>query len=109
MEDAPAHRSEQPFGEEERCPDDREDAGHEHDRDRDPDEAGDLGHLAADRLGLGLGEIDVRRDQAHAGVTGRAERREHARWGRGLVGTSVVQGGTPGSWRRTSGAGGRPG
>ena len=37
------------------------------------DEGGDLGDLAADRGGLGLGQVDVGHDQPHRGIAGRTE------------------------------------
>ena len=43
------------------------------DRDRDPDIGSDLGDLARDRGGLGLGQLDVGQGQAERGIAGRAD------------------------------------
>jgi hypothetical protein len=80
VQDTPADRPEQPFGEEQRTADDEEDARQQDDRDRDADIGRDPGDLAADGLDLGSGQLDVGQDEAEHRIAGRPDLGTEAPW-----------------------------
>ena len=103
VDDAPAHRPEEPFAEEQGDADDEQEDREEDERRRRAAERGDPADLAGDRGGLGLGEVDVGDDEGASPRRGsrRAARegRAVAPWARlGVGGGGVRGGGSAGIW-----------
>ena len=70
MEHAPAHRSEQPLGQEERAPDDDQEAGQEQDGDRQRRQRDEAGDFVGNFAKLRLCQVDVGADQGNRGLRG---------------------------------------
>ena len=88
VQDAPAHRAEEPLAEEQRGPEDEQGDRDDDEDDAPHDECRDLGDLGHRSPGLGLGQVDVGHDEAERRVPGRLElgaesgRRAGASWRR---------------------------
>ena len=98
VEDAPAHRAEDPFPDPQRQADDEEEDGEDDERDGQRAERRDPADLARDRARFGLGQVDVGDDERHERIAGGAElgaesRRRLARAARALRGGGGVDGG----------------
>ena len=117
VEDAPAHRAEQPLPEPQRGPDDDQEDREDDQRDGQCAEGGHPPDFTRDLTGLGLGQFDVRHDEGHRGITSRLEligetrrlrarpaRRRGGRRRRGFGGrVRIVQGSAPGPVRARDG------
>ena len=115
MEDAPAHRAEQPFPEPQRGADDEQEDREDDQGDGERAECRDPPDFAGDLTGLGLGQLDVCQDEGDDGIRGRHELvtqagrrlrgpRGGGRRGGGAEGGGPAGGGVPAGRRRGFGA-----
>ena len=79
VDDAPAHRAEDPLADPERQADDEEEDGEDDQGDRQGTERRDATDLAGDRARFGLGQVDVGDDERHERVAGGADLRAKSR------------------------------